>query len=207
MTDTLLISWTKVKQYTDINDSLDPDLIKNNIRTAQDISLQRVTGTLLYEKLLNLVQTDTMGDAENSNYKTLLDSYIQDMLLYASYYEVLESVYIRPRNNGLLQPAGGENSEAIDRNKYEMTRTSVLNKFMYYSDRLSKYLVETQADFPELNENSLLYQQIPDYASQYRSPIVFSDYTRSRYFNTIRRTGIPIVDSAFPQYPPPSFKR
>ena len=74
MTDTLLISWTKVKQYTDINDSVDPDLIKNNIRTAQDIQLQRVIGTLLYQKLLTLVETNTMSDSENATYKTLLDT-------------------------------------------------------------------------------------------------------------------------------------
>jgi hypothetical protein len=203
MQDTLLISWTKVKQYSDINDSLDPDLIKNNIRIAQDIQLQRIIGTILYNKICDLVKNNTISDSENANYKTLLDDYIQDMLLYASYYELLESVFIRPKNNGLLTPTGGENSESVDRNRYEMKRTSVLNKFMYYADRLSKYLVEEQNDFPELTENTLLYQQIPDYGSQYRSPIVFSDYTRKRYLNTIRRTGIPIVDSAFPQYPSP----
>jgi len=202
MTDVLLISWTKVKQYTDINDSVDADLIKNNIRTAQDIQLQRVIGTLLYQKLLDLVETNTMNEAVNANYKTLLDTYIQDMLLYASYYETLESIYTRVKNNGLLSPNGGENSDSVDRNRYEMKRQSVLNKFEYYADRLSKYLVETQAQFPELNENTMLYQQLADYGSQYRSPIVFSDTTRSRYLNTIRRTGLPIVDSAFPQYPP-----
>ena len=90
MTDTLLISWAKVKQYTDINDSLDADLIKNGIREAQDISLQRVIGTLLYEKLLDLVSSNTIGDSSNAAYKTLLDSYIQDMLLYASYFNLLE---------------------------------------------------------------------------------------------------------------------
>lgn len=202
MTDTLLISWTKVKQYTSINDSLDPDLIKNNIRIAQDIQLQRVIGTLLYDKLIDLVKTDTIGDAENSDYKTLLDDYIQDMLLYAAYYETLESIFIRPKNNGLLTPNGGENSDSVDKQRYEMTRTSVLNKFEYYADRLSKYLVETQAQFPELNGNTLLYQQIADYGSQYRSPIVFSQNTRSRYLNLARRLGMPIVDSAYPQYPP-----
>ena len=84
MTDTLLISWTKVKQYSDVNDSLDPDLIKNAIREAQDIQLQRVIGTLLYEKLTDLVKNNEMDDAANAVYKTLLTSYIQDMLLYAS---------------------------------------------------------------------------------------------------------------------------
>lgn len=202
MTDTLLISWTKVKQYSDVNDSLDPSLIKTAIREAQDIQLQRVIGTLLYEKLTDLVKNNEMDDAANAVYKTLLTSYIQDMLLYASYYNLLEYVFIRPRNNGLLTPQGGENSESVDKTRYEMKRTSVLNKFEYYADRLSRYLVEEESSFPELTENTLLYQQVADYGSQYRSPVVFQFSTRARYLNLARRTGIPVVDSAFPQYPP-----
>lgn len=198
MTDTLLISWTKVKQYTDVNNSLDADLIKNAIREAQDIDLQRIIGTLLYQKLISEVQADTLTGA----YKTLVDDYIQDMLLYAAYYNVLENTFIRTRNNGLLTPQGGENSASVDKATYEMKRTSVRNKFEYYADRLSKYLVETQDSFPELTQNTLLYQQIPDYASQYRSPIIFNQNTRARYFDFAKRAGLPIVDSAYPQYPP-----
>jgi len=106
MTDVLLLSWTKLKQYSDINDSVDPDLLKNNIRLSQDIELQRVIGTLLYQKLLDLVEAGTMDDSGNAVYKTLLVDYVQPMLLYAAYYETLESIYIRPRNNGLLTPQG-----------------------------------------------------------------------------------------------------
>jgi hypothetical protein len=198
MTNTLLISWTKVKQYSGINDSLDADLMKNAIREAQDIELQRVIGTLLYQKLLAEVEADTLTGA----YETLVNDYIQDMLLYASYYNILENTFIRARNNGLLTPQGGENSASVDKNVYEMKRQSVRNKFEYYADRLSKYLVETQASFPELSENTLLYQQVADYGSQYRAPITFSSNTRARFLNLARRAGIPIVDSAFPQYPP-----
>lgn len=198
MTDTLLISWTKVKQYTDINDSLDADLIKNAIREAQDIELQRVIGTLLYQKLISDVQASSLTGA----YQTLVNDYIQDMLLYASYYNILENTFIRTRNNGLLTPQGGENSASVDKSTYEMKRQSVRNKFEYYSDRLSRYLVETQNSFPELTENTLLYQQTPDYGSQYRSPITFNVNTRARYLNFARQAGIPIVDSAYPQFPP-----
>lgn len=202
MTDTLLISWTKVKQYTDINDSLDAALIKNAIREAQDIQLQRIIGTLLYEQLQTLIVNDTISDSQNAVYKTLLDSYIQDMLLYASYYNLLEYTFIRPRNNGLLTPQGGENSASVDKTTYEMKRTSVQNKMEYYADRLSRFITQNEANYPELTQNTELYQQLPDYGSQYRSSIVFSATTRARYLNLALRTGLPIVDSAYPQYPP-----
>jgi hypothetical protein len=206
MTTTLLISWTKVKEYTDINDSLDDALIKNGIREAQDISLQRVIGTLLYNAILSQVENGSIDDSANAAYKTLLDDYIQDMLLYASYYNILESTFIRTRNNGLLTPQGGDNSASVDRQVYEMKRTSVRNKFEYYSDRLSRYIVEKQSSFPELSQSTFLYEQVPDFASQYRSPIVFTNNVRARYLDLAKKTGLPIVDSAFPQYPPPKIK-
>ena len=145
MTDTLLLSWTKLKQYSDINDSVDPELLKNNIRTAQDIELQRIIGTLLYNKLLDLVSSGEIDDAGNAVYKTLLDDYIQNMLLYASYYETLESIFIRPRNNGLLTPQGGENSINVDRQVYDMKRQSVRNKMEFYADKLTRYIAEEES--------------------------------------------------------------
>tara|TARA_Y100000004_G_C8945576_1_gene426145 strand:+ start:1501 stop:2133 length:633 start_codon:yes stop_codon:yes gene_type:complete len=206
MTDVLLLSWTKLKQYSDINDSVDPDLLKNNIRLSQDIELQRVIGTLLYQKLLDLVEAGTMDDSGNAVYKTLLVDYVQPMLLYAAYYETLESIYIRPRNNGLLTPQGGENSINVDRQVYDMKRQSVRNKMEFYADKLTRYLSEEEASYPELSENTKLYQQVADYGSQYFAPIVFSSNTRARYLNLARRAGLPIVDSAYDQYPPPRFR-
>lgn len=202
MTTTLILSWTKLKQYTDLNDSVDPELLKNAVREAQDIDLQRIIGTLLYDKILSDVEGDTLA----GYYKTLVDSYIQDFLLYAAYRYALENIFIRPRNNGLLTPQGGENSTAVDRQTYEFKRQSAVNKMEYYADRLARYITEEEANFPELTQNTLLYQQVPDYGSQYRAPIVFSQDTRARYLNLARKSGLPIVDSAYPQYPPPKIR-
>jgi hypothetical protein len=202
MTNTLILSWTKLKQYTDLNDSVDPDLLKNAVREAQDIDLQRIIGTLLYQKLLSDIDASTL----TGYYKTLVDDYVQDFLLYAAYRYALQNIYIRPRNNGLLQPTGGDNSQVVDRQVFEMKRQAGVNKMEYYADRLSRYITEEEANFPELTQNTLLYQQVPDYGSQYRSPIVFKHTTRSTYLNLARQSGLPIVDSAYPQYPPPKIK-
>ena len=101
MTDTLLISEAKIRQFTDINQSVDTALIKNNIRTAQDYYLQAIIGTNLYNRLMSDVDNDTLA----GYYLTILNDYIQDYLLYATYYKTLESIYLRPRNNGLLKPS------------------------------------------------------------------------------------------------------
>ena len=97
MQNTLLISEAKVKAFTDINNNLDPSLIKSTIREAQIIHITRLLGTKLYDKIIDDVDAGTL----TGNYKSLVDDYVQDALLYWSYYESLESIYLRPRNNGL----------------------------------------------------------------------------------------------------------
>jgi hypothetical protein len=197
MTSTFIISEAKLREFTDVNDNLDTAFIKNAVREAQDIHLQRIIGTVLYKKLLSDIDADTLA----GEYKTLVDDYIQDFLLYAAYYESLEAIYIRPRNNGLLNATGGENSESVGRDLFNVKRQSTENKMQYYAERLVNYIIEKQNVLPELNENNFLYEQYPDYGSQYRSPIVFRYQNRGTHFDQAREAGLKITDSRYPQYP------
>lgn len=198
MTSTFIISEAKLRQFTDINDNVDTELLKNAVRIAQDIELQRIIGTQLYNSLL--AQIDA-GSFTNSNYETLVNDYIQDFLLFAAYYESLEAIYLRPRNNGLLVPTGGENSTNVDRSVYDMKRQSVNNKMQYYGERLANYIAEEQALFPELNSANKIYEQWPDYGIQYRSPIAFKYQNRAAHYQQARDAGLRIADSKYPQYP------
>ena len=194
MTNVFLISEQKVREFTSLNNSVDTALIKNCIRTAQDINLQSTIGTVLYEKLLNDVSNGTLS----GDYKTLVDNYIQDFLLYAAYYEILEEVYLRPRNNGLLKPTGGENSIDVDLETYNVKRQSVENKIAYYNDRLTNYILEEDGRFPELNQADKLYEQDPDYTDKYRNPFVMA---RSKYAEYAAKMGLKLYDRRYKQYP------
>lgn len=198
MTNTFLISEAKLREFTDLANNVDSALIKNAIRESQDISLQRIIGTLLYEKIMNLVDAGTIGDSANANYKTLLDSYIQDFLIYAAYYYALDVIYLRSRNNGLIQPNGGENSDAVDRSLYNMKRQSVENKMEYYAERLTNYIIEEDSLFPELNDSNKLYEQNPNYDNKYRAGFVFNKNLTAEEF--IKR-GYRVYDTRYKQYP------
>ena len=198
MTTTFILSEAKLRQFTDLNDSVDTSLLKNAVREAQDIMLQRIIGTPLYKSILNKIDTSTLTGV----YLTLVNDYIQDFLLYAAYYEALEAIYIRPRNNGLLTPTGGENSIETDRSLFNVKRQNVLNKMEFYADKLSAYLAEEQNLYPELNESNKLYEQWPDYGSQYRSPIVFGRNARvGAHYIQAKEAGLRITDSKYKQYP------
>ena len=194
MTDVLLISEAKVRQFTDINQSVDTELIQNNIRVAQDYKLQSVIGTNLYNKLQDDVKNNTLS----GYYETLLNDYIQDFLLYVTYYETLESIYLRPRNNGLLRPNGGENSDPVDKDLYNMKRQSVENKLTYYAERLTNYIIEEETHFPELSNSDKLYEQWPDYTDKYKNPFVMK---KQMYAEYMRKAGIRIYDTRYKQYP------
>jgi hypothetical protein len=197
MTTTLIISEEKLREFTDINDNLDSKLLMNAVREAQDIYLQRLTGTSLYEYILNEIDANTLS----GNYKKLVDDFIQPYLIYASYWEALDAIYTRPRNNGLLQPTGGENSEKADGTWYNRKREMANNKMQYYGERLTNYLIQEQNQFPQLDDNGPFWKQYPDYGSGYRSPIVFNRTTRSYHLAGAMNAGLRLADSRYPFMP------
>jgi len=198
MTTTFIISEEKLRQFTDINDNLDSKLIKNAVREAQDIYLQRLTGTTLYETILAKIDTNTL----TGKYQVLVDDFVQPMLIYAAYWEALDAIYTRPRNNGLLQPTGGENSEKADGTWYNRKRQMVENKMEYYGERLTNYLIQNESQFPQLNDNGPFWKQYPDYTTGYnKSPVVFNRRTRAYHAGGAQAAGLRMADSRYPYMP------
>lgn len=186
MTDTLFVSETKLRQFTDLNNNVDSVLIKNAIREAQDIQIQRLTGTKLYDRLIEGIKNEDLTSDETA----LLNNYISDALIYWAYYYSLDAIYLRPRNNGLVRPNGGENSDSVDLVYYDRKRDAVKKKANWYSELLATYLVENQSTFPQLNQNDKLYEKQPNYQSQYNAnPFVMRNRSRGQYnFYGIQKT-------------------
>ena len=197
MTTVFIISEENLRQFTDINNNVDSELLKNAVREAQDIEMQRILGTKLYNKILEDIGLGTLA----GEYETLVLNWVQNTLLYAAYYYALEDIYLRPRNNGLLSPTGGENSEKADGTWYNRKRQSVQNKKQFYEERLTNFLIQNQGNYPELNGNVELQQMYPDFGIQYKSPIVMRRNGRGAHAGQARECGLPIYDSRYPQFP------
>ena len=192
MTDTLFISENKLKNFSDLNNALDPDLLKNAVREAQDIHIQRMLGYELYQSLITKVKNSQV----TGNYLTLM-GFVQDALLYWSYYEALESIYLRPRNNGLLVPQGGAEATAADVSLYDKKRTSVENKAEWYSERLVGYLIDNGTLFPEF-QTETGSEIFPDQTSQFKTPFVMR---RDKYADQMNKLGIKVTDSRYKHLP------
>lgn len=206
MTNTYIINDQMLRQYTGLNNNVDTKLTGNAIREAQDIHLQRIIGSKLYYSILNMIDLaypltpptppdEPIPIAEP--YLTLINDYITDFLIYAAYYESLEYVFMRERNNGLLTPNPGEGGTSVDFSVYNSKRDSVRGKMEYYGERLSNYIAEKMSDFPELGESTELQEQLPDYGSQYKAPIIFKDSIRTN----IKKLGVQTYNSKYPFLP------
>jgi hypothetical protein len=192
MENTLLLSEAKLKRFTDINNVLDVDLISSVIREAQIVHITRLLGSKLYDRIISDVDNDTL----TGNYKSLVDDYIQDALLYWSYYEALETIYLRPRNAGLVVPQGGDNNAAADIALYDKKRQSVKNKSEYFSERLVDYLCFNESLFPEYNQN-VNDDIFPDTSTQFKSPIVF----RNEVPGIAKEMGLKVTNSRYDYLP------
>ena len=85
-----LISEQAIKDNTILNENVDPRLIAPAILEAQDIHIQTIIGSNLYNTVKGMIPSGVISLTANVNYKTLLDSYIQPAL---KYYVLSELVF------------------------------------------------------------------------------------------------------------------
>ena len=100
----LYVSTSKLKRDTPLGSSVDDNLIHPQITIAQDRWILPVLGTQLYEKLNTLITDATITQANNSNYKKLLDDYITPALVQFAFIEVAYALRVRFSNNTIVTP-------------------------------------------------------------------------------------------------------
>lgn len=144
----LLISEQTLKNETILNDNVGAEYIMPAIETSQDIYLQQLIGTMLLDKLYNLIDTNTINNDENAHYKTLIDDYITNYLKYKVLSEIVIPLAYKYRNAGIVQTTGDHynNSPMKDavlvQNHYELRAN-------FYAQRLTQYLNANADLFPE----------------------------------------------------------
>ena len=119
----LLISEQELKNNTPITENVDTSELRFSIQQSQQIFLQETLGTNLYEFILDLVETNQIGDPQYIRYKDLIRNFIRPMLISYSYYLALDNFYIKFVNIG-LQQFRSEQSNPIDLNISKTSRVT-----------------------------------------------------------------------------------
>ena len=152
MNEVYLISASTLKSNTPINLNVDNELLKMSILDAQNIHIQSLLGGELYRKILTLISNDTIGDAGNSVYKTLLDDYLIPSTTHWAMYECTPYIRYKFMNKNV----GGEDSDnstgtSLDELKY--LQNELKQKAEFYGERVVDFVRDNSNDLPEYHDN------------------------------------------------------
>tara|TARA_R100001594_G_scaffold19372_1_gene37846 strand:- start:302 stop:880 length:579 start_codon:yes stop_codon:yes gene_type:complete len=149
----LFISESKLKESTAINLNVDTDLLLPYVRQAQKLYVEPKLGTDLTQKIKDLITANTISDAGNAAYKTLLDDYIGDMLPNWAFYHAIPFLRFKIENGNIYSKTS-ETGTALSTEESQHLREEVSNTAQYYTERMIDYVTNNISSFPEYNTNS-----------------------------------------------------
>ena len=198
----LLISETKLKNFTNINKNVDMDVLKAEIQIAQDIDLQTILGTLFYNHLLS--QVSSTGNTFNADETTLVNDYIQPFLIQQAYFQCIPQLMYRTMNRGIVEGMM-ENATSVDIETMKYLRTIQKQRADFYMTRLQDYLLigRGQNKFPQYNTQSSIDGMIPDRSQKYNNGIFLGHTSRKGYsMDKLNKKGISTYSELEHENPP-----
>ena len=144
----LFISPDDLVKRTAINGNVDRDQMVQFIKIAQDLHIQALLGTALYNKL----KTDVLNDTLTGNYETLMTDYVQDVLVHYAMVEILPFLAYKVSNGGIFKKQS-ENSEGIEKSELEYLIQKERDTAEHYGRRLVSDLTFYGSLTPEYYEN------------------------------------------------------
>lgn len=154
MAFTYLISETFVKERTPLDANVDQKLIKPLIRDAQLIYIKPILGTDLYNKIVSDANANAVsGTAIAEPYKTLLNDFIVNILLFRVMTDLMDFISLKQRNNGVVRQ-GNENGTAASLQEISRLSGKYEAKAQAFENRLNNWLCERGDEMPEYNDNN-----------------------------------------------------
>ena len=149
MAQVLFVSPADVIKRTGINGNVDRDQMIQFIKIAQDIHIQGILGT----KLFNKIATDIAADSLSGNYLTLFTTYIQDMVIHYSAIEILPYIHYTVANGGIYVK-GAENGESVTKQDLDYLVQKERDIAEHYSRRFVDHMAFYSSLYPEYNTSS-----------------------------------------------------
>ena len=153
MSYVLFISEDKLKDSTAINMNVDVNILLPYVRQAQKLYVETKLGTDLSDKLKDLIKAGTLGAAGNEYYKTLVDTYIGDMMVNWAFYHCIPFLRFKIENGNIYSKTS-ETGAALSTEEAQHLREEVRNTAEYYTERLVDYICNNSVQFPEYSTNT-----------------------------------------------------
>ena len=145
----LLMTADYYKRNSVVNLNVDDSLINPQIIKAQNLNIERVLGSDLFNLLLSEVEAQSVS----ARMVTLLEDYIQPALVEWVTYAGLLYFNYKVTNKAVLKKSS-DNSEASDLNEVNYLRQDVRDDAEYYTDRLVKFLCANDTVYPEYEDGN-----------------------------------------------------
>lgn len=151
MAKVLLISEDTVKTLSGLNNDIFGKSMLPAIREAQEIGLQGIIGHCLYERLCSMVEDGSISDAENVQYKSLLDNEIKYYLVYKVIADLIPIIGVKLGNIGVVV-SNDEHIQNLSEDERARVDTYYTYRADFYCKRLQEYLLNNKELYPELQE-------------------------------------------------------
>jgi hypothetical protein len=144
----LLLSETKIKNFTDIDQNVSSAVLLPFIGVVQQTKLEYIIGGKYYKELLEGVINSNLS----TNDTNFLEYFAQPLLLWAAYAECLPSVWGRIKNNGIVN--GAEQSVTLKEMQWFVEKAQERSQF--FEQRMIEQIIW----------NSNLYPSVFNYSTQ-----------------------------------------
>jgi len=144
----LLVTNEDIFKYTSLNGNVDVDKVTPFVKVAQDIEIQEILGTKLYQKILSDVRTSTL----TGNYSTLVFTYVQPTLIHYAMADFLQFHGYEISNAGIVRN-NPENTQLPDKSEIDTLVKRQRGIAETYRKRLVSYLTYYPQLFPEYTAN------------------------------------------------------
>ena len=147
-----LITLKDLKKKSIIDGNLDGDKIVQFIEVAQDTYIQPRLGTKLYEALMELVFSNDIDLAENSNYKLLHTEYVKPMLVWYAQAIYMDFAPYKIANGGVYKHTS-ENADLPAETELASIKASMIEYAEFYVKRFEDYMCYNKDLFDEYDDN------------------------------------------------------
>ena len=158
MATVLFINRTDLVRNSILDGNIDTDKFIQFINTAQVVTIQQFTGTKLYDKIGLLIGNKDIDLPVNASYKTLLNEYLQPMLIWYAQVDYIPFAAYQIRNGGVYKHSS-ENSETVSKDDIDFLVEKCRTQADWYTRRFIDFMAFNQTTYPEytLNTNNDLY--------------------------------------------------
>ena len=154
MATALFISRTDLVKNSIIDGNVDTDKFIQFIKVAQQIDIQNLLGTDLYNKIGADIASGAGGGAGLAgNYLTLVNTYVQPTLIWFAQMNYIPFAAYQIKNGGVFKHSS-ETAQNVDKNEVDYLVSKAREYANYYSTRLVDYLSFHNDLFPEYNSNT-----------------------------------------------------